>query len=117
MGAKEELIRFQLTLNFYTYTQCSKIYQSLMGIMNKYKYLKEQKEDDDIKATFGISLRTTYLDRVYAFELRQLIEQIPGLDEVPKKDIHELQTVICELKDTNFLSKQFRERYINYTFD
>jgi len=79
--------------------------------MNKFKHLNEDNEEDYNKL-FGINLRTTYLDRVYAFELRLLIGQIPELEEVSKHKIHNLQLVLCEMKETNFLGDKFIERYI-----
>jgi len=79
--------------------------------MNKFKHLNEDNEEDYNKL-FGINLRTTYLDRVYAFELRLLIGQIPELEEVSKNKIHNLQLVLCEMKETNFLGDKFIERYI-----
>lgn len=36
---------------------------------------------------------------------------------MPKENIHKLQAVICELKDTNFLGKAFRDKYVNQNFD
>jgi len=46
IGAIEEIVTFQMTLNFFTFTKASKIYQVLMAIMSKCDYEIELEEED-----------------------------------------------------------------------